>query len=185
MPNEGRLTGSTGPGYCQPLLNKETGNESEASQANCCSGACRGDALRMAALKKLAAGAKITEFAEEIEHGQTFYEGSWKSAAGVGTDVLVTKTGDLVEVEEKIPLDKVPAAVVKAARRAAGKSAQLSCEKKTMILYEIKFTKAGSRHELLLSPDGRRVEEEIEKREPRKVGRARGKDEDDEDDQGK
>ncbi len=142
-------------------------------------------AAALAALKKLAAGAKITEFAEEIEHGQTFYEGSWKSAAGVGTDVLVTKTGDLVEVEEKIPLDKVPAAVVKAARRAAGKSAQLSCEKKTMILYEIKFTKAGSRHELLLSPDGRRVEEEIEKREPRKVSRARGKDEDDEDDQGK
>jgi uncharacterized membrane protein YkoI len=36
-----------------------------------------------------------------------------------------------------------------------------------MILYEIKFQKADARHELLLTPDGRRVEEEVVKGSPK------------------
>jgi len=123
-------------------------------------------AAALATLKKLARGAKITEFAEEIEFGHTFYEGSWKAPSGAKMDVLVTKTGDLVEIEEQVGTDKVPAAVLKAARKAAGKGAQLAFEKKTMILYEVKFQKGDSRHELLLTPDGRRVEEEVEKGNP-------------------
>ena len=120
-------------------------------------------AAALAALKKLAAGAKITEFAEEIEHGQTFYEGSWTDPSGANVDVLVTPTGDLVEIEEQVSTDKVPAAVLKVAQKAAGKDPPLAFEKKTMILYEVKFQKGDSRHELLLTPDGRRVEEQVEK----------------------
>ncbi len=120
-------------------------------------------AAALATLKRLAAGAKITEFAEEIEHGHTFYEGSWKARSGAKMDVLVTKTGDLVEIERRVGAKQVPAAVRKAARKAAGKGAELAFEKKTMILYEVKFQKGNSRHELLLAPDGRRVEEEVEK----------------------
>ncbi len=123
-------------------------------------------AAALAALKHLAAGAEITEFAEEIEHGSTFYEGSWKTPAGDNMDVLVTPTGDLVEIEEQVGADKVPPAVLKAAQKAAGKDAPLAFEKKTMILYEVKFTKGQARHELLLTPDGRRVEEEVEKGKP-------------------
>jgi len=117
----------------------------------------------LAALKKLAAGARITEFAEEVEHGHTFYEGSWKAASGANRDVLVTASGDLVEIEEEINADQVPGAVLKAARKAAGKEANLGLEKKTMVLYEIRFQKHGRRHELLLTPDGRPVEEAVEK----------------------
>ena len=117
----------------------------------------------LAMLRKLAGRAKITEFAEETEYGHTFYEGSWKSQSGANMDVLVTKSGDLVEIEEQVDTDKVPAAVLKAARKAAGKGARLVCEQKTMILYEVKFSKDNNRHELLLTPDGRRVEEEVEK----------------------
>lgn len=120
-------------------------------------------AAALATLKKLAAGAKIYEFAEEVEHGHTFYEGSWKARSGTKMDVLVTPTGDLVEIEERVDLDKVPGAVLKAARKAAGKGARLAFEKKTLILYEVKFRKANGRHELLLTPDGRCVEEEVEK----------------------
>lgn len=126
----------------------------------------------LATLKKLAGRAEITEFAEEIEFGHTFYEGSWKSSSGANIDALVTKSGDLVEIEEKV--DKVPSAVLKAALKAAGKSVKLSFEKKTMILYEVKFSKDSKRHELLLTPDGRRVEEETEK--------AKTDDEEDDDD---
>ena len=123
-------------------------------------------AAALAALKKLAAGAEITEFAEEIEHGSTFYEGSWKNPAGANVDVVVTPTGDLVEIEEQVSTDQVPAATLKAARKAAGKKAKLAFEKKTMILYEVKFQKGDLGYELLLSPDGRRVEEEVTKGKP-------------------
>ena len=61
------------------------------------------------ALQKQARKAKITEFAEEIEHGSTFYEGSWKKKGGAEVDVLVTKDGALVEIEEKIPVRRLPA----------------------------------------------------------------------------
>ena len=117
----------------------------------------------LATLKKLAGRAEITDFAEEIEHGHTFYEGSWKSRSGANMDVLVTKSGDLVEIEEQVDDDKVPSAVLKAARKAAGKGAKLMLEKKTMVLYEVKFQKDNSQQELLLTPNGRLVEEEVEK----------------------
>ncbi|NIS80093.1 MAG: hypothetical protein GTO14_07765 [Anaerolineales bacterium] len=117
----------------------------------------------LAALKRLAAGAKITEFAEEIEHGHTFYEGSWKARSGAKMDVLVTKTGALVEIEKQVGARQVPAAVRRAALKAAGRGAELAFEKKTMVLYEVKFQKGNSRHELLVTPDGRHVEHEIEK----------------------
>jgi len=117
----------------------------------------------LATLKKLAGRAEFTEFAEEIEHGHTFYEGSWKSHSGANIDVLVTKSGDLVEIEEQVDEDNVPKTVLKVAKKKAGKGAKLTFEKKTMILYEVKFSKDNSRYELLLTPDGRRVEEETEK----------------------
>jgi hypothetical protein len=129
----------------------------------------------LATLKRLAAGAEITEFAEEIEHGHTFYEGSWKARSGAKMDVLVTKTGDLVEIERQVGARQVPAAVRKAARKAAGRGPDLAFEKKTMILYEVKFQKGNSRHELLVTPDGRHVEHEVER-----VKRDEDEDDDDE-----
>jgi len=120
-------------------------------------------AAALAAFKKMAAGAKFTEFAEEIEHGHTFYEGSWKNPSGANMDVLVTPTGDLVEIEEIVGADQVPAAVLAVARKAAGKDTQLTFEKKTTILYEVRFQKDNRQNGLLLSPDGRRIEEEAEK----------------------
>ena len=114
-------------------------------------------------LKRRARDAEITEFAEEIEHGQAFYEASWKNKrTGKNVDMLVTKAGAVVEIEEELAIKAVPKAVSKAARQAAGKNAKLAFEKKTMILYEVKFTKDGKRYELLLTPDGRTIEEEIE-----------------------
>jgi hypothetical protein len=122
-------------------------------------------AAALATLEKMAAGANITEFAEEVEHGHTFYEGSWKTSAGTNMDVLVTPTGDLVEVEEQASADNVPAAVLKAAKRAAGNGVQLAFERKTTILYEAKFRKGNKQHELVLTPDGRHNEKEDEKGE--------------------
>jgi hypothetical protein len=120
-------------------------------------------AAALAALKKQAGGAEITEFAEEIEYGHTFYEASWKSPDGRNIDCLVTSTGDLVEIEEEMRTGNVPTAVLKASWEAAGEDTRLTFEKKTMILYEVKFQKGESSQELLLTPDGRFVEQEQDK----------------------
>ncbi len=117
----------------------------------------------LAALKKLAAGAKFTGFAEEVEYGSTFYEGSWKTPSGANMDVLVTPTGALVEIEEQINTDKVPAEVLNVVREAAGKDTELMFEKKTTIQYEVKFGKDEHGREMLLTPDGRLVEQEVGK----------------------
>ena len=110
------------------------------------------------ALRRHANNATFTEFAEEVEHGHTFYEGSYREASG-HVDVLVTDTGDLVEIEEAIPGDKAPAAVQAEALKAAGKDARLRFEKKTMVLYEVHFKQEGEGHEIILTPDGRPVHE--------------------------
>jgi uncharacterized membrane protein YkoI len=124
------------------------------------------------ALRKLAGGAAFTEFAEEIEHGHKFYEGSWRGPNGK-VDALVTETGDVVEIEEMIPNDQVPAAALAEVQKEAGKDAKLVFEKKTMILYEVHFKQDGKGREIILSPDGRQMHEEGEAK-----GEKENKDED-------
>ncbi len=154
---------------------EENGDEEQAESERAVTQA-EVPAAALATLKKLAAGAKINAFAEEIEHGHTFYEGSWQGPSGANVDVLVTATGNLVETEEQVSADQVPKAVLAAARKAAGEGAKLGLEKKTMVLYEVKFRKGNRGHELLLAPEGRVVETEVEQ------GKVRG-DEDEDDDE--
>lgn len=113
------------------------------------------------ALKKLAGGSALTEFSEEIEHGATYYEGSWKGPNG-NVDALVTIHGDLVEIEEAIPVATAPKCVLEKAQAAAGKDAKLFVEKKTVVLYEVKYRKDNRKHEVVYSADGRVHEHEHE-----------------------
>lgn len=115
----------------------------------------------LTALKKLAGGARLTEFSEETENGHTYYEGSWKGPNG-DVDALVTPGGDLVELEEVVPFDSIPRAVQQKAHDAAGKDAKLFVEKKTYVMYEVKFRKGDRKHEVLYAPDGRTHEHEDE-----------------------
>jgi hypothetical protein len=128
------------------------------------------------ALKKAAGGATITKFEENIEHGSTFYEGAYKGPHGT-VEALVTTDGDLVEIEEAIPADAVPKAVLAVAQKAAGKDAELRFEKETVILYEAKFKKGDRFHELVLTPDGR--EKEHEEKEIKKESKKEGEHEED------
>lgn len=111
----------------------------------------------LAALKKLAGGAAFTEFAEEVEHGHKYYEGTWKGPDG-SVDALVTEAGDVIEIEESMPGAKVPAGVRAAAEKAAGKDA--SFERKTVYMYEIHYKKDGKTHEMIFTADGRVFREE-------------------------
>lgn len=111
------------------------------------------------ALRKLAGGAQITEVSEEVEDGRKYYEGSW-TKDGAKIDALVTTGGDVVEIEETIGADAAPAAIRAAIAKEAGKDGKVIVEKKTIIQYEITYRKDGKKHELVLTPDGRRVEDE-------------------------
>lgn len=115
----------------------------------------------LAALKQLAGGATITAFAEEIEHGHRFYEGSWKGPEG-HVDGLVTEAGAVVEIEEMMPAEKVPSVVRAELQNAAGKDAQVKIERKTFFVYEGHFKKDGKFREILVTPDGRAYQEEGE-----------------------
>jgi len=111
------------------------------------------------ALKKLADKATITEYAEEVEHGHKFYEGSWAGPGGK-VDGLVTESGDLVEIEEAVSADQVPAAVRAESEKQAGKDAKLTFEKKTMVMYEVHFKKGDKGQEMVFTPDARPYHEE-------------------------
>ncbi len=116
------------------------------------------------ALKKIADKTPITDFAEENEHGSKFYEGTWKGPGG-NVDCLVTEVGDLVEIEEVIAPEKVPASARGAAEKEAGKDAKLMWEKKTVIMYEVHYKKGDKTQEMILTPDGRQYHEEGEKKD--------------------
>ena len=115
----------------------------------------------LVALRQLAGHTAITEFAEEMEHGHRFYEGSWKGPDG-NVDGLVTEAGDVVEIEETMPAEKVPSVVRAELGKVAGKDARVTIERKTLFVYEGHFKKDGKPQEILLTPDGRRYGEEGE-----------------------
>src|SRR6266853_2055724 len=56
------------------------------------------------------AGATIKGFSTEKEKGETFYEAEM-TVNGHGKDVLIDASGTVVEVEEEVALDKLPAEV--------------------------------------------------------------------------
>lgn len=125
----------------------------------------------LAALKKLAGGAALIEFAEEVEHGHKYYEGTWKGPHGK-IDGLVTETGDVVEIEETMPIEQVPGAVREALQKEAGKDARITVERKTLYIYEGHFKKDGRGRELQFTAEGRAYYEQ---------GRPAGREEEDED----
>jgi hypothetical protein len=113
----------------------------------------------LSTLKALAGAAPIEEFAEEVEDGRKFYEGTWAGPHG-HVDGLVTEAGALVEIEEAVPADAVPAAARAEVEKEAGTGATLAFEKKTLLMYEAHFKKDGKGREIIVLPDGRRYFEE-------------------------
>ena len=66
-----------------------------------------------------AKGATIKGFATEVEHGVKLYEASL-TVNGHSKDILIDKNGKIMEVEEEVSMDSLPAAAQAALRKAAG-----------------------------------------------------------------
>jgi hypothetical protein len=103
-------------------------------------------------------GATVHGFAQETENGQTLYEVELM-VNGHSKDVLLDTNGQVVEVEEQVALDSLPAGVRAALRANAhggtiGKVESLTKQGK-LVAYEAVVTANGKRSEIQVGPDGK------------------------------
>ena len=105
-------------------------------------------------------GATITEFAREIEHGQTFYEVSL-TINGRRREILMDKLGNVVEVEEAVTFDSLPQPVQEALKKAAGAGTIRTIESLTkngkLVAYEAHVKHGRKMSEIQIGPNGEKL----------------------------
>jgi hypothetical protein len=108
-------------------------------------------------------GATILGFSTEKEHGQMLYEAEMMMN-GHTKDILMDASGAIVEVEEQVELDKLPADVKAGLAAKAGKGEIKKVESITkhdkLVAYEAQITTAGKRSEIQVGPDGKPLSHE-------------------------
>lgn len=108
-------------------------------------------------------GATIKGFSTEKENGQTYYEAEM-AVSGHTKDVLIDPAGTVVEVEEQVALDSLPAAVKDGLQAKAGKGKILKVESLTkhdkLVAYEAKVQTDGKKSEIQVGPDGKPLDHE-------------------------
>ena len=108
-------------------------------------------------------GAKVRGFSREEEHGQTYYEAEML-VKGHSKDVLMDKSGKVVEVEEQVALDRLPAEVKSGLEAKAGKGKIAKVESLTkndkLVAYEAVVVANGKHHEIQVGPDGKPLSHE-------------------------
>ena len=105
-------------------------------------------------------GATIKGFAREVENRQTFYEASL-TVNGHNKDILMDKSGNIVEVEEQVSMDSLPAVVQDALKKAAGRGTIQSVESLTkngnLVAYEGHGKRGIKRFEIQVGPNGEKL----------------------------
>jgi len=117
-----------------------------------------------ASIDKAFAKSTITSCKAEKEHGHDQFEVKLTKADGAKAEVDVEPGGKIIQVEEKIALDKVPAAVMKAFAAKYPKAKVDQAEKQTPSegkpTYELAFASGSGRKEATFAEDGKFIEEE-------------------------
>ena len=110
-----------------------------------------------------AQGATIKGFSEEKEGGQTYYEAEMM-VSGHSKDVLIDKDGGVVDVEEQVALESLPAGVREGLQGKAGQSKIVKVESLTkhgkLVAYEAKVQTDGKKKEIQVGPDGKPLDHE-------------------------
>ena len=105
-------------------------------------------------------GATIKGFSTEVEHGQKLYEASLV-VNGHTKNILIDRNGNIVEVEEQVTLDSLPAAVQDALRKMAGVGTITLIESLTknnqLVAYEAQVKHGKRRSEIQVGPNGERL----------------------------
>jgi biopolymer transport protein ExbD len=102
-------------------------------------------------------GATIKGFSKERENGQTLYEAEL-IVDGHSKDISIDESGTIVEIEEEVAIDRLPAKVKQALADEAGSGKILKVEsitkKDRLVAYEAKVDRNGKRSEVQVGPDG-------------------------------
>lgn len=105
-------------------------------------------------------GAIIKGFAKEVEHGQVEYEIEM-TVNGHGKDVAMAKDGTVLEIEEEVDQNSLPAAVRSAllgrAKDAKITKAESVTKKGKIVSYEATVTKGASTREIAVGPGGEKL----------------------------
>ena len=108
-------------------------------------------------------GATIKGFSTEKEKGQTLYEVEM-TVSGHSKDVSMTADGSIVEVEEQVAIDSLPAAVKDGLQAKAGKGKLVKVESIVkhgkLVAYEAQVMTDGKRSEVQVGPDGKPLDHE-------------------------
>lgn len=106
------------------------------------------------------AGATIKGFATEIEGGKKMYEVELQ-VDGHGKDILIDGQGNVVEVEEEVALDSLPAEVKEGLTKAAGRGTISRVESLTkrgkLVAYEAVVKTGARRREVQVGPGGEKL----------------------------
>ncbi len=94
------------------------------------------------------------EAEKEIEDGVAYYEVEVEKD-GMEKEIKVTEEGELVEMEEEIKIDQIPADILSMVKKKYPDSEIKEAENIQSFYYEIELTKDGKEIELLISPSGK------------------------------
>lgn len=111
-------------------------------------------------VQRESSGGSIKGFSTEVEKGQQFYEASL-TINGHNKDILIDRNGRVVEVEEEVSLDSLPANVQDALRKAAGAGTIKVVESLTkngkLVAYEAQVRRGKKRLEVQVGPNGEKL----------------------------
>jgi hypothetical protein len=109
------------------------------------------------------AGATVKGFSKETEKGQTYYEAEM-IVNGHTKDILIDTNGAIVEVEEQVAIDALPAEVKAGLQAKAGEGKIVKVESLTkqdkLVAYEAQVSKDGKKSEIQVGPDGKPLDHE-------------------------
>jgi len=108
-------------------------------------------------------GATIRGFREEKENGRTTYEAEML-VNGHTKDVQMDTNGAVIEIEEQLDIQAVPAQVMAGLQARAGKGKITKIEsitkKDKLVAYEAQVVTDGKKSEVQVGPDGKPLDSE-------------------------
>src|SRR6185437_5169605 len=103
-------------------------------------------------------GATISGYSSEMDDGQLVYEVTMR-VRGHGRDVLIGANGSVLEVEEEVTLESLPATVKDGLLHLAGSGTITKVESLTkrgiLVAYEAHVRTGAKRSEIQVGPDGK------------------------------
>jgi hypothetical protein len=108
-------------------------------------------------------GATIKSFSTAKENGETLYEAEM-TVSGHSKDVTMNAQGEVVEVEEEVAMDSLPAAVKSGLLSKVGKGKITRVESLTkkgkLVAYEAQINAKGKKSEAQVGPEGQPLDHE-------------------------